>query len=172
MRYLGCQRAFTLVELMVSLAIMSVVLMASAPYLSDWTYSRQIKDAQSKLLGGYGLAKALALRNPEAAQGNAAAAGLKVVTGSSDRSLYVCRGDPGSANCGATNPTGVVVWRADFPAAIDLKLGTSSWAVANPSVTASAALAINNRGAPIGGLLNYYSLTRGGSANDVSGPLP
>ena len=52
------QRGFTLVELLVSLSITSMVLLASAPYLSDWTYSRQIKDANSKLLSAYGLAKA------------------------------------------------------------------------------------------------------------------
>lgn len=173
MTYMGCQRAFTLVELMVSLAIMCVVLMASAPYLLDWTYSRQIKDAQSKLLGGYGLAKALALRNPAAAQGSTAAAGLKVVTGSSDRWLYVCKGDPSSGSCVADDTSGVLLWKANFPAAIATKLGVSSTPSSNALTAAGTTLtlAINNRGEPTGGLVYYYSLTRGGSANDVSGLL-
>lgn len=173
MRALCRQRAFTLVELMVTLAIMCVVLMASAPFLSDWNYSRQIKDAQSKLLGGYGLAKSLALRNPTAVQSNLAAAGLKVVTGSSDRWLYVCNGDPSSASCSGTDTTGVVVWKANFPTAVVTRLGTSSTASANTLTSSGTtlAVAINNRGVPTGSLVYYYSLTRGGSANDVSGPL-
>ncbi len=158
------QQGFTLVELLVTLAITSMVLLASAPYLSDWTYSRQIKDANSKLMSAYGLAKALALRNPEAAPAAAPAAGIKVVTGSSTRAIYVCKGDPASAACttGGSN----VLWSADFPAAISMTLGGSS-------VTSGSAVtvAIDNRGVPTTGLVYGYTLSRGGSANDVSRPL-
>jgi prepilin-type N-terminal cleavage/methylation domain-containing protein len=158
------QRGFTLVELLVTLTITSLVLLASAPYLSDWTYSRQIKDANSKLLSAYGMAKALALRNPEAAPAAAPAAGIKVVTGASTRALYVCKGDPASAACamGGAN----MLWSADFPAAISMTLGGSS-------VTSGSAviLAINNRGVPTSGTVYGYTLSRGGSANDVSRSL-
>ena len=86
------QRGFTLLELLVTLAIASLVLLACAPYLSDWTYSRQIKDANSKLASAYGLAKALALRNPDAVPSTSAAAGIKVVTGSSTRVVPITEG--------------------------------------------------------------------------------
>ena len=166
------QRAFTLVELMVTLTITSFALLASAPYLSDWTYSRQIKDAQSKLLRAYGLAKSLAVRNPLGKQGDTeAAAGLKLETVDSDLFLYVCKGDPDSADCYGANTTGVLVWKADFPAAIVLKLGTNIWAPGTAATTATT-LAINNRGFPTSGLLNSYYLTRRGSNNAVFGALP
>ena len=158
------QRGFTLVELLVTLTITSLVLLASAPYLSDWTYSRQVKDANSKLLSAYGLAKALALRNPEAAPTAAPAAGIKLVTGASTRAVYVCKGDPTSAACarGGAN----MLWAADFPAAISMTLGGNS-------VTSSgdATVAINNRGVPTSGTVYGYTLSRGGSANDVSRSL-
>ncbi len=158
------QRGFTLVELLVTLTITSLVLLASAPYLSDWTYSRQIKDANSKLLSAYGMAKALALRNPEAVPAAAPAAGIKVVTGASTRALYVCKGDPASAACATGGAN--MLWSADFPAAISMTLGGSS-------VTSGSAvtLAINNRGVPTSGTVYGYTLSRGGSSNDVSRSL-
>lgn len=165
------QRAFTLVELMVTLTIMSFALLASAPYLSAWTYSRQIKDARSKLISAYGLAKSLAVRNPKGAQSNEPAAGLKVETVGAELFLYVCKGNPDLSACDGADTTGVMVWKADFPAAIRLKLGTNIWVQGAPFTTATT-LAINNRGFPTSGLLNSYYLVRGGSNNAVAGTLP
>lgn len=161
MRTPPCQRGFTLIELLVSLAIMSMLLLACAPYLSDWTYSRQVKDANSKLLSAYGLAKALALRNPDAAPITSAAAGIKLVTGGSDRLLYVCKGDPAAQACAAGGAN--VLWSADFPAAIGMTLDGTS-VTSGSTVT----VAINNRGAPLSGTVYAYTLSRGGSANDVA----
>ena len=158
------QQAFTLVELMVTLSIMAFLLMACTPFLAGWTYSRQIKDAQSKLLSGYGLAKALAMRNPEAALSNQAAAGLKLQTGTTLRTVYVCKGDPSSSNCASGGSN--VLWSADFPSSVALTLGGSS-------VTASSAttVGLNNRGLPTTGAVLSYTLARGASANDATGSL-
>lgn len=164
MQSLSFQRGFTLIELLVSLSITSMVLLASAPYLSDWTYSRQIKDANSKLLSAYGLAKALALRNPEAVPSTAAAAGIKVVTGASTRAVYVCKGDPASAACATGGAN--MLWSADFPAAISMTLGGS-----NVTSSSAVTVAINNRGMPTSGTVYGYTLSRGGSANGVSRSL-
>jgi prepilin-type N-terminal cleavage/methylation domain-containing protein len=158
------QRAFSLVELLVSLAIMSFLLLVSAPFLSDWTYSRQIKDAQSKLLSGYGMAKALALRNPEGVTSGAAAR-ITPAAGSQNWMLYVCTASATLTTCGNSN----AVWKADFPAGIALTLSTSASSSCATSSSVSS-IAIDNRGAPIGGAL-YYCMQRGGAANDVSGSL-
>lgn len=157
-------RGFTLIELLVTLAISSMLLLASAPYLSDWTYSRQIKDANSKLQSAYGLAKALAMRNPDAASATAAAAGIKVVTGNSTRAVYVCKGDPASAACATGGAS--LLWSADFPAAITMTLGGT-----NVTSSSAVTLAINNRGVPTTGLVYGYTLSRGGAANDVARTL-
>jgi len=158
------QQAFTLVELMVTLSIMAFLLMACTPFLTGWTHSRQIKDAQSKLLSGYGLAKALALRNPDAVQSNQAAAGLRLETGTSLRTVYVCSGDPSHANCASSGSS--VRWSASFPSSVVLTLGGGS-------VTASSAttVGLNNRGLPTTGAVLSYTLARGGSANDATGSL-
>ena len=88
------QRGFTLVELLVTLAITSFLLLASAPYLNDWTYSRQVKDANSKLRSAFGQARAMALRNPNAVKGNAAvAAGVRLDTGGATSTLFICAGE-------------------------------------------------------------------------------
>ncbi len=158
------QRGFTLVEMMVSSSIASIALMSSAPFLSDWTYSRQTKDANSKVLSAYRLAKALALRNPEGVGVTAAAAGVKLVTGSQLRVLYVCKGDPATAACG--NGGANVLWSADFPAVVTMTLGGASVAGSSP-----VTLALNNRGAPTTGTVLRYTLSRGGSASAISSAL-
>lgn len=163
-RTLGRQAAFSLVEMMVSLAIMSFLLMVSAPFLSDWTYSRQIKDAQSKLLSGYGLAKALALRNPEGVTSDAAAR-ITSSAGTDNWMLYVCAASATITTCDGSN----AVWQADFPVSIALNLSTSASSVC-PTTSSAASISIDNRGNPTGGS-RYYCLHRGGAANDVSGSL-
>ena len=164
MQFRRLQQAYTLVELMITLTIMSFLLLACAPFLADWTYSSQVKDAQSKLLAGYGLAKALALRNPNAAQSNQTAAGIKVVTGASLSTVYVCKGDPSLSGCASSGAN--KLWSADFPSAVALTLGGSS-VTASSSVTVS----LNNRGVPTTGTVPSYTLARGVSANDATGSL-
>jgi Tfp pilus assembly protein FimT len=149
---------------MVSLAIMSFLLLVSAPFLSDWTYSRQIKDAQSKLLSGYGLAKALALRNPEGVTSGAAAR-FTPSAGSDNWLLYVCTASASVTACDGSN----AVWKAEFPVGIALTLSTSAPSSCS-TISSVSSISIDNRGAPIGGAL-YYCMHRGEAANDVSGSL-
>ncbi len=164
MRIRRGQLGFSLVELMVTLSIMAVLLMASVPFMKDWTYSRQIKDAQSKLLSAYGLAKSLALRNPDAVQSNLTAAGLKIETSGALLQLYVCSGDPGSGNCASSGSS--LLWSANFPSAVELTLGGTS--VSGASATT---VSLNNRAVPTSGTVLSYTLTVSGSAYDASGSL-
>ena len=149
---------------MVSLAIVSFLLLMSAPFLSDWTYSRQIKDAQSKLLSGYGLAKALALRNPEGVTSGAAAR-ITPSAGTYNWMLYVCSASATISSCDGSN----AIWKADFPVGIALTLSTSA-SLSCPTTSSAPSITIDNRGAPTAGAV-YYCLRRGGAANDVSGTL-
>ena len=110
------------------------------------------------------LAKALAMRNPEAALSNQAAAGLKLQTGTTLRTVYVCKGDPSSADCASSGAS--VLWSADFASSVALTLGGAS-------VTASSetTVGLNNRGLPTTGAMLTYTLARGASANDATGSL-
>lgn len=159
---------FTLVELVVALAIAALLLGAAAPFLSDWSHSAQTGDARAKLASAYAAAKSLALRNPTGAaltdgSGNALpAAGLRLVVSGGGSTLFVCQGDPTSGNCAAGGSA--VSWQADYPSAVSTALG---------GVTASSAsaltLALDNRGVPASS--TTYSLSRGSSANNESGTL-
>jgi type IV fimbrial biogenesis protein FimT len=55
-------RGFTLIELMVTIAIVSMVLMFGLPSLSAWIQSSQIRNASESMLGGLQLARAEAVR--------------------------------------------------------------------------------------------------------------
>jgi hypothetical protein len=145
---------------------MSFLLLACAPFLTDWIYSSQVKDAQSKLLAGYGLAKALALRNPNAAQSNQAAAGIKVVIGSSLSTVYVCKGDPSLAGCASSGSN--KLWSADFPSAVALTFTLDGSSV---TVSSSATVVLNNRAMLTTGRVLNYTLAQGVSANDATGSL-
>lgn len=158
----------TLIELIVAVAIAALLMAAAAPLLTDWTASAQTGEARAKLAAGYAAAKALALRNPGAvaltdSAGSALpAAGLKLVGGSSNHTLYVCSGDPGATTCAAGGSS--VTWQADYPATVATVLAGT--AVASGSVVT---LALDNRGQPTGA--TTYSLRRGGSAHDETGTL-
>lgn len=60
-------RGFTLIELVVTLAIMLLLLLMAVPLATDWTYSARTLQARGTLVEGFAQAKALALRNPCAA---------------------------------------------------------------------------------------------------------
>ena len=98
----------TLIELMVTLAVLAILLLTGLPLTQNWVYGAQVAGSTSLLLQGYDLAKSLALRNPESEQGDNPAAGLKLSGGS----LLVCRGNPADASCDTAGAS--LVWKADL----------------------------------------------------------
>ena len=57
-------RGFTLIELMVTLAILAMLLLMAAPLAADWVHGARTLQARGTLVQGFAHAKALALRNP------------------------------------------------------------------------------------------------------------
>jgi len=62
------QRGFTLVELMIGIAIVSMMLMFGIPSLSAWIQSSQIRNASESIVSGLQLARAEAVRRNTSVQ--------------------------------------------------------------------------------------------------------
>lgn len=90
-RYAG----FSLLELMITLAIALAAFLAAAPFAQGWIDQSRVNQTMGQLRQGYATARALALMNPPDAAGMAAAVICK-----SGTTIFVHPGTPG--NCGAT----------------------------------------------------------------------
>ena len=134
---------FTLVELMVTIAILVLLLLTSLPFTASWIHSARANEAKAKIIQGHGLAKALALRNPNKALVPGAAAGLKL----DGLMLYVCSGNPAAETCGAGKSA--VTWQAVLLDNTEVSIGGATGT--------SQTLSIDNTGLPLS--VATYSVT-------------
>ncbi len=89
---------FTLMELMVTIAIMAFLLLAGLPFMNGWVDGVRQMQARNQLLDGIGQARALALRNPESLADDVPVAMLRmvgqeaqVVMGDAQRTVWTAR---------------------------------------------------------------------------------
>ncbi|WP_269751433.1 pilus assembly FimT family protein [Denitrificimonas caeni] len=138
-------RGFSLIELMIGLALLAFLIMLAAPFTNTWSDSAKLHEAESLLRQGVGRAKALAQRNEKGVTGSQAAAVL--CNDNATLSLYQ------AATC-----TGTTVWSAKLPAVVIIK----------NSETVFGCLAISNRGLPVASnscnLQSEYTLSIGGKS--------
>jgi prepilin-type N-terminal cleavage/methylation domain-containing protein len=80
---------FTLIELMITIAIMALLLLAALPFTRDWVDSNRQMQARHLMWEAMAQTRALALRNPQQVTGDAIAARLL----RDQRSLQVLRAD-------------------------------------------------------------------------------
>ncbi|MDT8998157.1 type II secretion system protein [Paucibacter sp. APW11] len=109
------QRGFSVIEMMVVLTLMLLIAVAAAPFASSWGNQAAVRQTQSLLLQAMALAKATALRNPQASPADQPAATLL----SSAAGLCVFAGTPSSLACSGA------LWRATPSASIQLQGATS-----------------------------------------------
>lgn len=118
---------FTLIEIMVTLAIMALLILMAAPFATGWASDRSVLDTKNKLSQSYMLAKSYAQRNPNAVTGIVAVSAVSAV----GRVLYVCASD----SCTAGN----ALYKTEFDA--DIKVGSDPFTsvtfnrLALPSIT-------------------------------------
>lgn len=152
-------RGFTLIELVVTLAIMVLLLLMAVPLATDWTYSARTLQARGTLVEGFAQAKALALRNPCAAPNETGihAATLQASTDGTKVTLSVLtQGDGSCAHLTARpNPQ----WSASFPDGVTLSRNGINLVMGTP-----VNLNIDNRGLPSAS--SEFTLSRGGTQND------
>jgi prepilin-type N-terminal cleavage/methylation domain-containing protein len=146
---------FTLIELLVVMAITIFLLLAAAPLISEWFYSTQVHDAKAKVLQGFAMAKALALRNANGAVLPNAAAGLLIATNGATTSVIACNGSASSALCAIGVASSTVAWSATYNGAVTTAINSTI----NTSTT-SIAVDFDNRGEPMtGGTATLLSTT-------------
>jgi prepilin-type N-terminal cleavage/methylation domain-containing protein len=153
---------FTLVELMVTIAIVGVLLVMAGPLATNWVISAQTHAARTQLIEGFDVAKALALRNPNNVVLPSAAAGMSVTTDGTTTTVLVCTGSAAAATCvsGGTS----VQWSTTYSGLVSTTINGVTAAVGSPLT-----LNFDNRAEPSTG--TAFTLARGASGNNETGNL-
>ncbi|MCV2366030.1 prepilin-type N-terminal cleavage/methylation domain-containing protein [Paucibacter sp. DJ1R-11] len=143
---LGLQRGVSLIEMMVTVAVMMLLALAAAPFTSSWGSQASVRQTQTLLMQGMSQLKALALRNPAATSATAAAV-LVAVPGQ----LCVRQGIPATLDCSA------VSWTSVPPASIKLNNATSQCVALDSSGSPVAATV----GATVCGTALSFEVSKG-----------
>ena len=160
-------RGFTLIELMVTLAILAMLLLMAAPLAADWVHGARTLQARGTLVQGFENAKALALRNPCAIGSGGTVVTFKASVQDGRIALQsLLEGD--SSSCGfledfaqldKTMPQQMLL-----PAGVSLQLGGQPVTSAAPRQ-----VTIDSRGMATSS--SSFKLTQGGQQNDEEGTL-
>ncbi|MBD8495544.1 prepilin-type N-terminal cleavage/methylation domain-containing protein [Pseudomonas syringae] len=128
-------RGFTLIELMITLAVFSLMVTMGAQLTRSWVDSARQRDVAGLLKQGISRAKATALRNPGGALNSWPAAAL--CRSGQVLKLYSVT-DQASINCASTSN---ILWQASLPGAATIQAGG----------TDISCVAFNSRGLPVNG---------------------
>ena len=159
-------RGFTLIELMVTLAILAMLLLMAAPLAADWVHGARTLQARGTLVQGFENAKALALRNPcEAPNATGAhAAVLQAQTDGATVTLNVLALPQGVSGCALLDARPNPQWTARLPDGVGLTLNGTLLTTGTPLT-----VNLDNRGLPAASI--PFTLRRGGNQNDETGTL-
>ena len=160
-------RGFTLIELMVTLAILAMLLLMAAPLAADWVHGARTLQARGTLVQGFENAKALALRNPCAdpnATGTPAAAALEAKIEGTTVTLNVLALPQGVSGCALLDARPNPQWTARLPDGVGLTLNGTLLTTGTPLT-----VNLDNRGLPAASI--PFTLRRGGDQNDETGTL-
>lgn len=161
-------RGFTLIELMVTLAILAMLLLMAAPLAADWVHGARTLQARGTLVQGFENAKALALRNPCAdpnATGTPAAAALEAKIEGTTVTLNVLALPQSVSGCALLGARPNPQWTARLPDGVGLTLNGTLLTTSSTPLTVN----LDNRGLPAASI--PFTLRRGGHQNDETGTL-
>ncbi len=138
------QAGMSLIELMVTVAIVTVLALLSLPLTQAWVDNAHLNYAEDTLYEGYSTARALALQNPGNVTGPAVAASLVLV----DNTLQVSLPPAGSE----------AVWTGRVDSRFTLSLTTGD---------CNNNLAFTNNGLPTDSDCRDYRILKGSSERDT-----
>ena len=156
------QSGLTLIEIMVTLVVLALLVLLGVSLGSDWINGARTQQARSNLVQGWGVANALALRNPcQSVEGQAAAVlTMEHLTQQGYQLRVDAGGDASSCSFAASLPTSV--WSALLPAGVQVRVD----GVVLPE-GALRSWRINNRGLPVDATdISALVVERGGAQND------
>jgi type II secretory pathway pseudopilin PulG len=145
------QTGISMIEMMVTIAIMMLLAMAVVPFSVAWGNQAAVRQTHSLLTQAMSQLKATALRNPTAASATASAV-LVSVPGK----LCVAAGLPGALDCGSFN------WISQPPVAIKLN-GAASQCLAMDSSGMALAATV---GGTVCGTAMSFSISKGSETRD------
>ena len=162
-------RGFTLIELMVTLAILAMLLLMAAPLAADWVHGARTLQARGTLVQGFENAKALALRNPCAIDSGGTVVTFKASV--QDGRIALQSLLEGDSSCDfledfaqPDQPDKTMPQQMLLPAGVSLQLGGHSVTSAAPRQ-----VTIDSRGMATSS--SSFKLTQGGQQNDEEGTL-
>ena len=162
-------RGFTLIELMVTLAILAMLLLMAAPLAADWVHGARTLQARGTLVQGFENAKALALRNPCGApnetQAYAAVLQAELDVDGTTVTLNVLALPQGVSGCALLGARPNPQWTARLPDGVGLTLNGTLLTTSSTPLTVN----LDNRGLPAASI--PFTLRRGGHQNDETGTL-
>ena len=149
----GRQRGFTLVELMVTLALMAILVGIAVPSFSTMIANNRIATQTNELVGALNLARSEAVRRGQGVSIRSTAAGIEFATG------WRIFNDPGLT--GAAPATDDVLRESTSLAGRTTlrrvtKTGTTSYADATSSLTDRMYVVFNSRGGNNAGASAYF----------------
>lgn len=144
-------------------SLLAMVLLAAAPLASSWASGAHKRESRSKLEQAYGVAKALATRNPCGIRDSSAtAAQLKVSVEGTQASVTVTL--PGdSSSCSFLASQANPQWTAQLSPGVSVQIGE-----ATATKDAPLTLSLSNRGYPLA--KTNFSIKKG-SGDDEDGNL-
>lgn len=156
------QQGLTLIELMVTLVVMAFLLLLGVSLGGDWVNGARTQQARSDLEQGWGVAKALALRNPCQTLEGQAAAVMTLQHLANDG--YQLRVDAvaGASACSYLTGRTLPTWSVVLPAGVQVSIDGAALSAGTPRTWS-----INNRGLLVNPADNTSLVVqRGGTQND------